>query len=129
MEILKKGWGVVVGVPTIFLAAYLYPLFPGLWDLPTCAVRHFLGVKCPGCGLTTSFGYLAHLEFRRSVDCHPLGAVIAVWLLYMFARNVWGLASGRMPPTILKGGRGTFVAFVFLVALIFHWAYGRVVGP
>src|SRR5712671_4868428 len=34
---------------------------------PLCVARPYLGVKCPGCGLTRSFVYLAHGDVWSSI--------------------------------------------------------------
>lgn len=117
-----KGWGVLMGVPAFFVAAFLYPLIPALARIQVCAVRGFLGCDCPGCGLIRSFGALAHGGIRESVDFHPLGVVIAAWLIYIFARAAIGAARGRGLPTLLGQGARDLVVYIFLGALAFQWA-------
>jgi hypothetical protein len=53
------------------------------WQVPsTCVWRNLLGIRCPGCGLTRSFVYLADGRLFDSFRMHPLGpvffAVVAV---------------------------------------------------
>jgi Protein of unknown function (DUF2752) len=44
---------------------------------PVCISRTYLGIKCPGCGLTRSFVHLAHGDPLASFHSHRLG-----WLLF-----------------------------------------------
>jgi len=81
-----KGWVPLLGVPALFLTAYLLAYTPFLMKAPICGVRFFLGIDCPGCGLTRAFVSLVHGHLRRSIDFNPFGVVIAVWLSYQFIR-------------------------------------------
>src|SRR3954454_16571087 len=44
---------------------------------PLCLSREWFGVCCPGCGLTRSFVYLAHGDWRASWEAHRLGWLLA----------------------------------------------------
>ena len=80
-----EGWGVLLGVPALFLIAYLYPRLPILNDLQLCAVRRFLRFDCPGCGLKRSFIALAHGRIRESIDLHTLDPVVGGAVTLAFA--------------------------------------------
>jgi hypothetical protein len=58
-----------------------------------CFSRRFLGIPCPGCGLTRAFAHLAKGEWTAALSAHPLAPVLAGeavvgWLL-------WGLGLRR----------------------------------
>lgn len=60
--------------------------------LPPCPFLYFTGLKCPGCGLTTSFACLMHLQWVKAFQAHPLGpflfllfALLAIFSLLEFA--------------------------------------------
>lgn len=116
-----EGWGVLLGVPALFLLAYLSPLLPGVDRIPLCAVRTFLGVECPGCGLTRSFGALVHGHLRSSIDLHPLGIVIAGWLLYLFSRHALAAVTGKPCGTLLTQVQRDRLLLVFLGAMLLQW--------
>lgn len=116
-----EGWGVLLGVPALFLFAYLYPLLPGVERIPLCAVQGFLGVECPGCGLTRSFAALVHGQVRTSIDLHPLGIVIAAWLLYLFGRHAVVLATGKGCRPLLTQPQRDHIILVFLGAMLLQW--------
>jgi hypothetical protein len=61
-----------------------------------CFWRRFLGIPCPGCGLTRAFAHLAKGEWSAALAAHPLAPVLAAeavagWL-------VWGIGLRRTLP-------------------------------
>lgn len=46
--------------------------------LPACFFLKFTGLPCPSCGVTTSFSYAAHLQFREALTAQPFGFVLFV---------------------------------------------------
>jgi Protein of unknown function (DUF2752) len=46
-----------------------------------CLTRRFLGIPCPGCGLTRAFGHLAKGEWNAALLAHPLAPVFFVELI------------------------------------------------
>jgi hypothetical protein len=124
---IKKGWGVLIGVPALLFFAYLFPLIPGLMDLPLCGAKHFLGCKCPGCGMTGAFVELCRLNLRGSIASHPLGIFVMAWLVYSFFREVLGLVLGRRPPTMLSQKCRDVVMYAFLAALIMQWVFHLII--
>lgn len=65
-----------------------------VWVLPDdrqssiCFVRRFVGVPCPGCGLTRAFAALAKGDWRGAFRLHPLAYVLAVE--FLAAWLAWG---------------------------------------
>jgi hypothetical protein len=63
-----------------------------------CFSRRFLGIPCPGCGLTRAFAHLAKGEWPAALAAHPLAPVlgaeaVAAWLL-------WGIGLRRSAPLL-----------------------------
>ena len=61
-----------------------------------CFSRRFLGIPCPGCGLTRAFAHLAKGEWLAALAAHPLAPVLAAeavagWLF-------WGIGLRRPLP-------------------------------
>lgn len=48
---------------------------------PSCLSRSLFGADCPGCGLTRSFVHLAALRVRDSLAVHPLGWLLAIFVV------------------------------------------------
>ncbi|MFV2066124.1 MAG: DUF2752 domain-containing protein [Pirellulales bacterium] len=46
--------------------------------LPPCAMRRLLGIRCPSCGMTTSWVHLVHGRFRHAVASNAGGALLGV---------------------------------------------------
>jgi hypothetical protein len=79
-----------------------------------CPFRHFLGIPCPGCGLTRSLWLAVHGEPGPSYRLHPLGFVLLLVLV------VW---SADVVPTQRRAWRRFLVrsqGWVFL-ALVAVW--------
>ncbi len=123
-----RGWGVILGVPALFISAYIYPLIPVLNRIQVCAVRRFLGCDCPGCGLMRSIGALTHGQIRQSIDFHPLGIIIAGWLIYIFGRGLIGILLKRDIPMLLNQGQRDLLLYVFVAALILQWLLKLAIG-
>ena len=116
-----RGWYVLAGVPALFLAAYIWPTLAVSRRVPLCAVKMFTGLSCPGCGLRSSISFLAHGNIRGSIHAHPMGVVIAAWLVYMMARQALALLIGRPVPELLRQRQRDMLLWVFLVGLMTHW--------
>lgn len=68
------------------LARSLQPNSAGLGThqqlgLPPCSMRLLLGIRCPGCGMTTSWAYFARGEWSASLQTSAGGFLFAVFAL------------------------------------------------
>lgn len=54
-----------------------------------CPSRRFLGLPCPGCGLTRAFAHLAKGEWSAAIADHPLAPLLAVEALAVWIG--WGV--------------------------------------
>jgi hypothetical protein len=52
--------------------------FPSIPLPQTCGSRTWLGITCPGCGLTRSIIHLAEGDWKASWSSHRLGSLMAV---------------------------------------------------
>ena len=75
---------------------------PGsVWPIPeTCAARQWLGIDCPGCGLTRSFIAISSGDLARAWNFNPAGFVLYLfvvgqipWRLFQMGRR----ANRKMP--------------------------------
>lgn len=123
-----RGWGLLIGIPAFFALAYAVGSFPRLMDLPLCGVRLFIGIPCPGCGLTHAMAALSHGHLRSSIDWHPMGVVIAGWLGYQFFRALAERLSGQRQPPLLSDGTRFVVLNAFLAALVIQWVARLVIA-
>lgn len=120
-RLARQGWIILLGVPTLFFCAYIIAAAPTLVNFPLCVVKMFVGIDCPGCGLTRSIAFLTHGQIRKSVDFHPLGIIIALWLLYMFIREaINAVFKKSLKPLLSQKARDT-ILFGFIAAIITQW--------
>jgi Protein of unknown function (DUF2752) len=78
------------------LAAWLTPNTQGLGThqqlgLPPCTMRLWAGMRCPSCGMTTSWAHLMHGDVMQAFRTNIGGALLALAAL---AYVPWGLVSG-----------------------------------
>ncbi len=105
-------------------------------DTPLCPTATFIGVPCPGCGLTRATFALLHGQLGAAVRYHPLSPVLVPLLFGLVAnagfRYVLGPSAGpsllaRVPARWLNRIALTLFVLVLLVWLLrFFGAFG---GP
>jgi hypothetical protein len=84
---------VVVSHTALLLAIPLSPLLLdmiGNWP-HTCLSRQLFGVPCPGCGITTSVGYLSQSKLAESFAANPAGIVLVMCLLLQLLLHTFAL--------------------------------------
>ena len=52
--------------------------------LYACPSSYFLGIPCPGCGMTRAFLSLLHLDFKTAFFYHPLFPVVIIAIIFYF---------------------------------------------
>jgi hypothetical protein len=87
---------------------------------PTCMSRELLGVRCPGCGLTRSFIFLAHGDWESSWRSHRLGWLLAAATLAQVPYRLHELARPRRRRRWLAAVTRWFPR-VLLVLLLGNW--------
>ncbi len=94
---------------------------------PTCVSRSYLGVPCPGCGLTRSFIYLAHGDPLASLQSNRVGWLIAAAVLAQVPYRLHALyRPPRKRPWLAFVSR--WFPHVLLVALVGNWLLGLVLA-
>ena len=78
------------------IAAWLTPSPQGFGThrqlgLPECSLQQWFGIRCPSCGMTTSWSHLMHGQPLASVRANSGGTLLA---LVALASGPWLLASG-----------------------------------
>jgi len=68
-----------------------------------CLSRRFLGLPCPGCGMTRALAHLAKGEWRAAVASHPFAPLLAAELLFVWL--AWGAALTRLAEVARIAGR------------------------
>ena len=107
------------------IAARALPQIP----LPqTCASRAWLGLKCPGCGLTRSVIHLAEGNWRGSWEAHRLGALMALWIVSQIPYRLLALRRPEHPliPPRWQAAFGSALIALFIANWLVELAAGRV---
>jgi hypothetical protein len=91
---------------------------------PLCMAREWFGVRCPGCGLTRSFIYLAQGEWQASWTAHHLGWLLAILLVLQIPYRIHGLCYPRqaMIPSRVRWWIGNGL----IAMLILNWMFDMV---
>ncbi|NCB91232.1 MAG: DUF2752 domain-containing protein [Clostridia bacterium] len=77
-KILSKLWILAL----ICIVYYIVTWFTG------CPIRYFLGISCPGCGMTRAWLSILHLDFAHAFHCHPL-FLLAPFIAAAFVFDDW----------------------------------------
>ena len=124
-RVLNSIWsrGFLFVTPALFLFAYILGGASNLESIPLCGIRFATGIRCPGCGLTSSFAALSRGRVRESIDLHPLGILIALFFVYMFTRDLFEVFSDKSVPDLLSDRGRQIVSLLFLIAILFQWIF------
>jgi hypothetical protein len=125
----------------VCLLAFLLQEMPGgrvtLRGLPqfplpqTCASRIWLGLRCPGCGLTRSIIHLAEGDWQASWRAHRLGGLFALVIAFQIPYRLYALRRPAQP--LLPQFWLAAIGYALIVTLVMNWlwdlAAGRFVSP
>ena len=100
-----RCFSVLLGVGPLLLlgvAMSLRPSEAGLGThqqlgLPPCSMRVMFGIRCPACGMTTSWAHFTRGHWWQSVKANPGGFLLAVYCFPFVACCFWTAAKGRLP--------------------------------
>jgi hypothetical protein len=71
--------------------------------------------------MTRSISMLSIGAFRRSIDFHPLGIIVAGWLLYKFFQALISSVSGKTIFLPISSRAEDILLYSFLGALFLQW--------
>lgn len=130
-RIADRGWRIraiaalvaMIPLSALGLARSLEPSSLGLGThqqlgLPPCSMRLLLGIRCPGCGMTTSWAHFTRGNWGASVETSVGGflfAMLAAWIAFLGIRTT---LSGQMPRSWTQQITLIAAAGIFAVALL-----------
>ena len=120
-NLFLESWGIIFGIPALFILIYLYPYLPWVTNHTLCAFRICLNLDCPGCGITRSASALLHGDWQQSIYYHPLGIVLVISLLYIFIRKVIELFRGRRFNALFGDFSKKIVGIAIIIVLVGNW--------
>ena len=111
----------VTGVLMFAAARWVQPDPRGLGThqrlgLPPCGFQLLTGYPCPGCGLTTSFAWVARGEILHGLRVQPFGGVLAIVMFGMPVAVGLSFAGGRAVGPVIDRALGA------------RWARGALAG-
>lgn len=83
--------------------------------LRPCTISEVFGIRCPSCGMTTSWCHLMHGELRESLRANVGGTLLALLAL---AFGPWAVASGLRGWWLGRSPNEVFVAVLVVVVVI-----------
>ncbi len=100
---LRRGLLVAAAaVPLVLLlvAGMLRPDADGLGThqqlgLPPCSMRVIFGVRCPACGMTTSWSYFMRGDWLASFSSNIGGFSLAITAIIFSPATIWAAIRGR----------------------------------
>jgi hypothetical protein len=90
-----------------------------------CPFRLATGLPCPGCGLTRSWVFIAHGDFRAAVVANPFGFVTMAAAVALIAVVATAFVRGRPIPSLSPVVRSR--PFLVLLAVWLVFACVRIV--
>ena len=112
---IRLGWrgrtlaagAAVACLALLAAAAYLTPDPAGVGTqgrlgLQPCSFLQRTGLPCAACGMSTSFGHFARLDFPRSFWAQPMGLLLAVLTCVAFWGSAYAAGTGRTAGRLLS---------------------------
>nr|MBQ8253776.1 DUF2752 domain-containing protein [Lachnospiraceae bacterium] len=104
---VKKGWAGV-------LALYLYIRVALIVFKAACPTVIFLGMPCPGCGLTRAGTLVLQKDFSGAWEMHPFIYAWILLVLYIcYKRYIRGTAITGLIPMVIAITISMFVFYVY----------------
>ncbi len=109
LSMTSRGIALLLAAAPLLLlgvASQLQPSDSGLGThqqlgLPPCTLRVLTGIRCPACGMTTSWTHFAQGDWGQSIAVQPGGFLLALYGL------AWSVTAGRVG---LSGTMATWAA-------------------
>ena len=92
----------IVPIVLLGITTQLSPSSEGLGThqqlgLPPCSARVIFGMRCPACGMTTSWAHFVRGQWIASPRVNLGGFLLAFYALAFAAASLWSAKHGRIP--------------------------------
>ncbi len=113
----------VLPLTLLLVASRLQPSSAGLGThqqlgLPPCSMRVIAGIRCPGCGMTTSWAHFTRGQWQSSFQVNAGGFLLAGYSLvfaWIALRTCW---SGQFPSLATQRAMGVGILAIAAVTLV-----------
>lgn len=96
---------------------------PGFPMPEMCITRQWFNCECPGCGLTRSFIFLAHGDWKTSLSMHRIGWLMALAIIAQFPYR-W--ISLQIPAQARTPLWAKWFGILLIVLLLGNWLFNLI---
>ena len=112
LSIMKRNKKIFI----LFLCVILYFIFSHFTHIYIpCPIHHFLGLWCPGCGITRMLRALCHLNFYQAFRYNQLLCLSFPFFLILLGNTIFCNAKGQIP---LYKKIPNWVYYIYVVLLL-----------
>jgi hypothetical protein len=109
----------------LIVAGNLTPAKQGLGThqqlgLPPCSMLYLFGIRCPACGMTTSWSYFAKGNWIASISTNAGGFLLALLCIAIIIISAQVVRNGRLPSARIQKGL-TIACVGILIVTILDW--------
>ena len=109
----------------LIVASNLTPAKQGLGThqqlgLPPCSMLSLFGIRCPACGMTTSWSYFAKGNWIASISTNAGGFLLALLCIAIIIISAQVFRNGRLPSARIQKGL-TIACVGILIVTILDW--------
>jgi hypothetical protein len=110
-------------VSTVLALAFL----PVAMHVPHfCLIRTFLGIPCPGCGVSHSIMAILHLNLIMAWNANPAGIAVALFFCFQLVARPIAIMAPRTSDLISHASR--YISNLVLGGLLVVWILRVIVG-
>lgn len=95
--------------------------------LPPCSMRMMWGMRCPGCGMTTSWAYFTQGQWQASASTNIAGFMLAWYAIGVAAIAAKSVFSRKMP-SLRTQQIATLTGFGIGIVAVINWACRLLIG-
>ena len=87
-----------------------------------CPIRSALGVRCPGCGMTTAIVMLLNGEWRMALQTHAFAPLLLItWFLMLTAVTLPSRLLDKISRNVARLEQKTGITAVVLLSMVVYW--------
>lgn len=90
--------------------------------LPPCSSRVLLGIRCPSCGMTTSWSYFTRGQWLESAKTNVGGFLLAFFVFYIAWHCVGIVRTGAYPSQSVQKTAATALIAIMVVSFV-DWMF------
>lgn len=85
--------------------------------LPPCSMRVIFGIRCPACGMTTSWSHFTRGQFNASFATNTGGMGLAILALSVVGVSFASVWTGRLPSVAIRRNLSIAVVAIGIITI------------